>query len=72
MGELAAAPEGQRNGTLNRAAFRLGQLGLGLEVVTAALAPVAEDIGLGAHETAATIRSGVRAGAQHPRGRAGA
>jgi hypothetical protein len=65
------AAEGTRNGTLNRAAFRLGQLvGQGLveeAVVLATLMEAAEISGLGEREANATIRSGLRAGILAPR-----
>lgn len=69
---LAARPgSGQRNDTLNRAAFALGQLvGAGLlpdGLATAALAEASAAIGLPAGEAHATIRSGLTAGASAPR-----
>lgn len=64
--DLAHAAEGTRNHTLNRSAFRLGRLGLDLAEIDAVLTPVALSIGLSEPETAATIRSGARAGGQHP------
>lgn len=69
---LAARPgSGQRNDTLNRAAFALGQLvGAGLlpdGLATAALAEASVAIGLPAGEAHATIRSGLTAGARTPR-----
>ncbi|MBP2369907.1 bifunctional DNA primase/polymerase [Pseudonocardia parietis] len=69
---LAARPgSGQRNDTLNRAAFALGQLvGAGLlpdGLATAALAEASAAIGLPAGEAHATIRSGLTAGARTPR-----
>ncbi|SFO59126.1 Bifunctional DNA primase/polymerase, N-terminal [Pseudonocardia ammonioxydans] len=69
---LAARPgSGQRNDTLNRAAFALGQLvGAGLlpyGLATAALAQASAAIGLPAGEAHATIRSGLTAGARTPR-----
>lgn len=67
IAELADAPKGARNATLNRCAFRLGQLGLGLEVVTHVLTPTALAIDLGHDEIAATIASGATAGAGNPR-----
>jgi len=71
LGRLALAPEGTRNDTLNRAALRCGQLVAGgqLDPVHAAqqLHAVAVRIGLGDKETAATIRSGMTAGARQPR-----
>ena len=68
--DLAAAVPGSRNASLNAAAFRLGQLGLGLARIAALLTPTALEIGLKPHEITATISSGVRAGAAQPRGRA--
>ena len=72
--EVAAvrgSAEGSRNHTLNRAAFALGQLvaagHLAEHDVTAQLAAAATAIGLGPRETRATVASGLRAGAAHPR-----
>jgi Bifunctional DNA primase/polymerase, N-terminal len=71
LGRLVLAPEGTRNDSLNRAALRCGQLVAGgqLDPVHAAqqLHAVAVRIGLGDKETAATIRSGMTAGARQPR-----
>ena len=74
---LAAVP-GIRNHTLNAAAYALGQLtGAGLlpaNLAADALAEAAEAVGLPPAEAAATIRSGLAAGARRPRrvrGRAG-
>ncbi|MGI9016774.1 MAG: bifunctional DNA primase/polymerase, partial [Euzebya sp.] len=68
---LARAPEGTRNHTLNRAAFRLGQLvGAGLlhdDVVRRQLTKVAQHVGLGARETTRTVTSGMTAGINQPR-----
>lgn len=65
------ATEGTRNVTLNRAAFSLGQLvGAGLldaDAAAGALLTAAGAAGLPEREAAATVRSGLRAGAQHPR-----
>jgi hypothetical protein len=58
--ELSAAPEGARNMTLNRVAFRLARLGIDIRSITAELGPVAERIGLGNAEIMATIRSATR------------
>lgn len=58
--ELSAAPEGARNMTLNRVAFRLARLGVDTSLIAAELAPVAERIGLGNAEIMATIRSAFR------------
>lgn len=65
------AVEGTRNHTLNRAAYSLGQLvGAGLldeDAATGALLTAAGAAGLPDAEAAATIRSGLRAGAKSPR-----
>lgn len=63
VSDIATAPKGQRNGTLNRAAFRLATLGLDAENIAAVLAEPARQVGLSPHEINATIRSGARAGA---------
>lgn len=66
-----AAPDHERNHSLNRAAFNLGQLvGAGLldeERVTNSLRSVALTAGLGQRETDSTIASGLRAGRSNPR-----
>ena len=71
LASLAAAVEGSRNDTLNRAAFNLGQLaGAGLidrDHVALELEQVAARIGLGAAEIRRTIASGLAAGLKHPR-----
>jgi hypothetical protein len=68
---VAAAAEGSRNDTLNRAAFNLGRLAgaglLDLNQVAGGLARVAIGNGLGQVETRRTIASGLAAGLQHPR-----
>ena len=73
--KVRTAPEGTRNHTLNRAAFALGQLvGAGYldaDDVVATLTDAALTAGLTAAETRATIASGLRAGAAHPRRPAG-
>lgn len=70
--KLFAAPEGQRNGTLNSCAFNLGQIVAGGELteatVKARLSAAAAGIGLEPGEIAATIESGFQAGAKTPRG----
>lgn len=71
--EVASAPHGQRNGRLNRAAWRLGRL-LGdtptMHVVAEVLLVAACTAGLGEQEARATIRSGLAAGLRNPtRGR---
>ena len=57
---------------LNRSAFCLGQIvGAGLlelHEVEGLLAGVGVGIGLGERETIMTVRSGLRAGLDHPRG----
>jgi hypothetical protein len=71
LDRLLDAPVGQRNHTLNAAAFALGQLiAAGLipeHLAIDALARAAEATGLGGAEVAATIRSGLTAGAHAPR-----
>ena len=69
--EVAVAPQGERNVRLNIAAWRLGRLVgarlMGEEAVVDLLIVAATAAGLGEREALATIRSGVRAGARHPR-----
>lgn len=69
---LLAAPEGQRNHALNKAAFALGQIvaggGLSEALVRDRLTAAAQGIGLDARETAATINSGLGKGMTEPRG----
>jgi hypothetical protein len=66
------APNGSRNSTLNRAAFSLGQIvGAGVldaSTVEHVLADSATASGLSEREAFQTIRSGLRAGVDHPRG----
>lgn len=62
--DLAQAREGCRNDSLNRAAFRLGNLGLAPEEIADLLTPIALTIGLMPREIDATIRSGALAGAR--------
>jgi hypothetical protein len=73
---LAATPPGEpgrkgRNHALYLAAFRLGRLAaaghLDPTEITATLADVARQVGLGEREIAPTIASGLRNGAAHPR-----
>ena len=68
---LAAAVEGTRNATLNRAAFSLGQLvATGLldrDQVVEELERVAAGIGLGPAEVRRTVASGLTAGLNQPR-----
>jgi len=74
LGRLALAPDGQRNDTLVRAAYRAGQLVAGGELdphhAIDHLLAVALRIGLGEGEAHATIASGLRSGARTPRRRA--
>ena len=69
--KVITADAGVRNEVLNRAAFRLGQLvatgELDRTVVATALMDAARSCGLGRDEAMRTMRSGMRAGAQHPR-----
>lgn len=71
LDDLAAAPEGQRNDQLNRAAFNLAQLvasgHLPREETLADLYEVAVSIGLTPAETRATLASAFDAGEKHPR-----
>lgn len=73
-GRLALAPEGQRNDTLNAAAFALGQLvassALSADEVIVSLVEVARRIGLTDTEVESTIESGMTAGLRSPRGAA--
>jgi putative DNA primase/helicase len=68
---LGKAPIHQRNDTLNRAAFKLGQLLpygiLDKQKVSTDLAQVAHNIGLDDSEIQPTIRSGLKAGIRSPR-----
>jgi Bifunctional DNA primase/polymerase, N-terminal len=67
--EVAAAPTGQRNGRLNRAAWRMGRLLNGEPVehlVTEVLLVAARTAGLDDREALATIRSGLDAGLRNP------
>lgn len=71
LGRLGKAPKHQRNDTLNRCAFKLGQL-LPFGLVDQAkiareLAEVAKRIGLDEAEIDPTIKSGLNAGRRHPR-----
>lgn len=69
--DVAAAPEGNRNHTLNRAAFNLGQLVAGGELgeheVIDRLTSAAVSAGLFGSEINATISSGLRTGMGSPR-----
>src|SRR4051794_25299340 len=58
---------GERNETLNRAAFRLGQLGGNKASVVPSLLEVATGLGLSSDEASRTIESGWRGGTLHPR-----
>jgi hypothetical protein len=70
-GKVFAATEGERNQTLNNAAFSLGQIvGAGLLArgeVEAALLAAGKAVGLGDGEIEATIASGLNAGTLEPR-----
>ncbi|HET7487958.1 MAG TPA: bifunctional DNA primase/polymerase [Acidimicrobiales bacterium] len=71
LDRVATAPVGQRNHTLNRAAFSLGQIvGAGhVDLAEAAdlLGRAGEAVGLGPIEVAATVSSGLAAGQRWPR-----
>ena len=68
---VALAREGQRNNTLNTAAYSVGQLvgagGLDRSIAEDALTGAARRCGLPDSEAAATIRSGLDAGQGEPR-----
>lgn len=71
VSKVRSTPEGQRNAQLNRSAFALGQIvGSGLldaEEVTGELTRAGLVSGLDEKEIAATIKSGLDAGAKKPR-----
>jgi hypothetical protein len=71
LADVAAARPGTRNDTLNRAAFRLGQLAAaghgGREELAGPLLAAALAAGLTEAESLATINSGLTAGQRHPR-----
>jgi Bifunctional DNA primase/polymerase, N-terminal/AAA domain len=71
MGRLLAAPEGERNNALNRAAFNMAQIAAGGEISRKRaindLATVAPRIGLSVEEARGTIESGWTAGLRVPR-----
>lgn len=71
MRNVAMAPEGRRNETLNTAAYNLGQLVAGgvidRDTVVDSLSAAASSAGLDEKEIAKTIASGMRAGANQPR-----
>jgi hypothetical protein len=71
LSRVALAPNGQRNATLNRAAFALGQfVGAGTldrAYLEERLTDAASRCGLDAREIANTIRSGIDAGIAQPR-----
>lgn len=71
LADLARAVEGTRNDSLNRAAFKLGQLvgagALDAEQVADRLEEVGTRLGLGPAEVRRTIASGLTAGVEHPR-----
>jgi hypothetical protein len=71
LARLLAAPVGQRNATLNKAAFRLAQAaasgGLDPEATKDRLRAAALSIGLEPREVDATIASGWKAGLESPR-----
>jgi len=71
VNRVLSAANGTRNHSLNRAAFSLGQLVAGGELdrslVEQELTRAAQLVGLSPTEIVNTIRSGLDAGAQHPR-----
>lgn len=70
-GRLLQTPEGERNDTLNNAAYALGQLAAGGELDESeaidALHRAAQRIGLDEREIPKTIRSGLESGKEEPR-----
>ena len=70
VADLAAAPDGERNGTLNRVALRAARLAaagaLSWESAAGELEAAALARGLDRHEVAATMRSAYRAGSESP------
>jgi hypothetical protein len=67
---VAEAGRGERNRTLNAAAFALGRLfasGLDRDIAERELLQAAHACGLGAREACRTIASGLAGGARHPR-----
>lgn len=71
VADVRAAPVGERNNRLNRAAFSLGMLAAGGELdralVEEELLAAAAAVGLAETEAAASVRSGLNAGAREPR-----
>ena len=71
LDRLERAPVGQRNNTLNRVAFRLGQIIAGGQLDEAEVEHLLVDnavgIGLGEREALATVHSGLHAGEERPR-----
>ncbi len=69
---LRTSVKGVRNETLNRVAFRLGQIigtgALDEDEIEQVLVDNALSIGLGEREAVATVRSGITAGEKSPRG----
>lgn len=72
VGRVRGAVEGTRNDTLNRVAYRLGQIvgagALAEDDVERMLVNEAMAIGLGEREAVRTVRSGLTAGEARPRG----
>jgi Bifunctional DNA primase/polymerase, N-terminal len=72
LAELLGTEEGERNHTLNKSAFVIGQLvGAGMldgEDATAVLEDAGQRIGLNPGEVRRSVASGLRAGARCPRG----
>lgn len=70
VAEVQSAPPGQRNNTLSRAAYGLGQLehlGLDEQRVLEELVQAALSTGLAHREALSTAKRGFERGAQHPR-----
>jgi putative DNA primase/helicase len=71
LDRLSKAPKHQRNDTLNKCAFKLGQFlpfeVLDRQTIAQQLAQVAAQIGLAEAEIHRTIESGLKAGSRYPR-----
>jgi hypothetical protein len=71
LADVASAQPGNRNDTLNRAAFRLAQLAVNdagtMRALEQQLLAAAQAAGLAASEALATIASALAAGQLHPR-----
>jgi putative DNA primase/helicase len=67
VSKVKAARAGERNETLNRAAFRLAQVGTDKAVAVSSLLQAAVGLGLSSDEASRTIESGWQGGTLNPR-----